>query len=257
MSSDITIDKFTGTSYHDWETWFDDYKLFGELKKWSVEKKVIFVRFFVEGNVKEVLRQSQLETLEQVDAAAKKVLGGIPDQLSAARSVDAERYRGDIQDYLLRVRAGVRHAYPHLTDQARDSVTLLHLHRALPVEYGRELTRDGCSTLDAAIKVIESLERADQLYGTAVSAVHRVPVAGECRPLPSPPAAGERCPEPSAPPAAGECGPGLSAPPATACFVCGQPGHCACRGPAVHRLAVRVGKLRGEPVVFRGASTTS
>ena len=173
MSGDISLDKFTGTSYQEWENWFEDFKVFADLKKWTVEKKISYIRFFVDGNVKEVLRQSTFERLEEVDAAAKKVLGGTPDQLLAARTVDAEQYRGDIQDYLLRVRAGVRHAYPNLNEEARSSVTLLHLQRALPAEYGREITREGCATLDDAVRVVEALERADDLYGSAVATVHR------------------------------------------------------------------------------------
>lgn len=199
---DISLDKFSGTSYQEWEDWFDDFKLFGDLKKWSAEKKVSFIRFFVCGNVKEALRQSNFQTLDDVDAAAKKVLGGAPDQLSAARTVDAELYRGDIQDYLLRVRGGVRHAYPHLNEEARDNVVLLHLQRAIPAEYGREITKEGCSKLDDAIRVVEALERADHLYGSAAAVVCRLPTA-----------AGEHHrdtrPEQDRSP----------------CFVCGQTGH--------------------------------
>lgn len=202
--SDISIDKFCGSSYQEWENWFDDFKVFAELKKWSAEKKVSFIRFFVTGNVKEALRQTTCQTLEDVDAAAKKVLGGAPDQLSAARTVDAEVYRGDIQDYLLRVRAGVRHAYPELGDEARSSITLLYLQRALPVEYSREITKEGCTTLEGAIRIVEAQERADQLFGPVVANVCRLPKPADDN--------GGRenaqLEEDRSP-----------------CFVCGQPGH--------------------------------
>lgn len=172
--SDINLEKFSGSSYKEWENWFDDYKLFAELKKWSADKKVSFLRFFVSGNVKEALRQESCDSLEQADEAIKRVLGGPPDQLSAARCLDSEQYRGDIQDYLIRVQSGARLAYPHLNDSARNDVVLLHLQRALPVEYGREITRLECKTLEAAVKVISANERADSLYGSKSGHLCRV-----------------------------------------------------------------------------------
>ena len=172
--SDINLERFSGVSYREWETWFDDYKLFADLKKWSADKKVSFLRFFVTGNVKEALRQGQCESLDAADAAVKIVLGGPPDQLSAARSLDAEEYQGDIQDYLIRVQAGVRHAYPHLEEDAQNDIVLLHLQRALPAEYGREITKLECKTLAAAVKVVSANERASSLYGSQSGHLCRV-----------------------------------------------------------------------------------
>ena len=100
-------------------------------------------------------------------------------------------------------------------------MTLLQLHRALPAEYGREITREGCATLDEAIRVVEALERADHLYGSAaVASVHRLPAT-------TPDVPGRADPERGR----------------SACFVCGQTGHwrreCLFRGDVCGRCGRR------------------
>ena len=93
-------------------------------------------------------------------------------------------------------------AYPKLSEEARSGVILLHLQRALPADYGREITKESCKSLDEAVEVVESLERADHIYGSEATAVSRVPAPVDAR-----------------------CQDTGAEKDGSLCFVCGQSGH--------------------------------
>ena len=41
------LEKFRGSEARDWVNWLDDYKTYGELKKWNNEKLVANLIFFL------------------------------------------------------------------------------------------------------------------------------------------------------------------------------------------------------------------
>ena len=45
MSGGISLERLTDKSYQEWENWFEDFKIFADLKKWTVEKTEMSKRF--------------------------------------------------------------------------------------------------------------------------------------------------------------------------------------------------------------------
>ena len=58
----------------EWTVWIEDYRIFGGLKKWSEEKLVSNLRFFISGDVKDCVRQKcSEETPKELDELEKEV----------------------------------------------------------------------------------------------------------------------------------------------------------------------------------------
>ena len=209
MADNLTIERFSMGTVHDWKMWLEDYCIYGQLKKWNSEKLVTNLRFFVSGDIKNCIRQTCTEspttTLEDISAAVVKLLGGTPDPLIAIRQLESVSYNGNVGQTLLSIGDLIPLAYPTITERAhRDQIIWIHLQKLIPAEYQRDLIKAGVDQLDAAVDRIRAFERAD--------ATIRLPPAGLYRTQSSTEAAGQPAPpEPT--------GPQMT------CYVCGLPDH--------------------------------
>ena len=178
---DIGLEKFCGTTAREWTVWVEDYRIFGGLKKWSEEKLVSNLRFFVTGDVKDCVRQKcGEETPKELDELEKEVarfLGGTPDPISAVKELDEITYDGSIEKLLLQINNLIPLAYPTLqTKEDRQQMVLLQLHKTLPKTYTKELLKSDVKTLDKAKVLISGMERADRSMGDKHTTVSRMVV---------------------------------------------------------------------------------
>ncbi|XP_043188198.1 uncharacterized protein LOC122363244 [Amphibalanus amphitrite] len=180
---DIGLDKFNGTSAKEWTLWLEDYRIFGGLKKWSEEKLVTNLRFFVCGDVKDCIRQKCSENvpkeLDEIEKEVARFLGGSLDPISAVHELDQIIYDGSVERTMLKIGELIPLAYPTLSTQNdKQQMVLLHLHKILPANYTRELIKAGTQKLEEAVTVIGGLERADRSV-VRPAAINQVKVGGE------------------------------------------------------------------------------
>ena len=184
-SSGPMLEKFGGSDAREWEVWLEDYKTYGELKKWNNEKCVANLRFFVSGDIKDCIRQycadsDDLKTVSVDDVSKEvvKLLGGSLDPISAVQKLDTVVYLGSVRRTLLQIQALIPVAYPTLTSKAdKDQMCLLHLMKLLPSTITHELIKSGVNTLDSAVSTVTLMERADRSTTDRHTTVGRV--AGE------------------------------------------------------------------------------
>ena len=249
MSEIPTFPPFSFGTAQQWQTWLEDYCVYGRLKKWNAEKLATNLRFFVSGEVKDCVRQASATsapvTLDSVSDEVVKLLGGTPDPLIATRQLEAVCYNGNVGRTLLALGELIPLAYPTIMDKIqRDQMTWIHLQRLLPAVYQRDLIKDGVDNLETAVERIRAFERADRSVRPDSLGLYRAQ---------SSPANSSAPREPASRP--------------VTCYVCGLTGHtrnvCSfrsdisgrcetrghlstvCRRPAV-QLRGR-GRLRGRP----------
>lgn len=157
---DISLDKFTGLTAKDWIEWLEDYVCYAEVRKWNREKQVSNLRFFVTGDVRDCVRATTATELSGVDEAVQALLGGKPTSLTASQAIDSITYKGSV---LVKVQQMRRWAKYVTKPDEVDQLVMLHLQRQLPVAYAEEVIKRDCQILDEAVKVIQGLERANQM----------------------------------------------------------------------------------------------
>ena len=162
---------------------------FGGLKKWSEDKLISNLRFFVTGDVKDCVRQKCSDEtptdLDELEAEVARFLGGTLDPISAIHALENVLYEGSVERTMLRIGELIPLAYPTLpTKNDRQQMVLLHLHKLLPETYQRELIKGDVRKLEEAVTVISGLERADRSVGkrAAVWGANRVVSGAEEQP---------------------------------------------------------------------------
>ena len=235
------LEKFCGSDAREWEVWLEDYKTYGDLKKWNKEKLVSNLRFFVSGDVKDCVRQAcadvEADATVSLDDVAKevvKLLGGQLDPISAVRQLDCLVYTGNVNRTILQIQALIPVAYPTLTTKPdKDQMCLLHLLKVMPHSCKHELVKSGVTTLEEAVKSVSGMERADRALGEHAAGLNRVVS------FPQPDTPTDSCNK------------------AVHCFVCGLTDHVRSKCPFREDICGKCNKRGHLSVVCRGPGRAS
>ena len=156
-------ERFDGKTV-DWDSWIAQFTEWANACKWGEDTKSSALTLSLTGTAR--MYYGDLPTDEKKDyatrvAALERRFGRRRDRVVAMQKLSSVRRQKDedVRDLADRVRRMVRTAYPDVTGDTRELAAVAAFQRALADTLHLKCLEAKCTTLDAAIQVVETQER--------------------------------------------------------------------------------------------------